>query len=289
MATKRPTGSQSRLILPYERTLVGSVFPESGLAVPFANTIVQSVTPLVWAQPSRAPELATWMASPSFPPNQNFTLTIHAWPIVMGSPEELSHFNTLGKRIAGRKTVSPYAKFIRHLRSSQQNDDPFAPLREEVQTLLWLILRHPEKGFAAKWTLKQALEKALGGYLAKLPEYVRQRLEDERRTDWRYDDPLVEEWSDNLRYSPTLQEEPPLRREAEIWNDIRPVNLQAELERRDEVRRFIEIVTKADPQKTRYFQCLAEGMSLDEAAKAVGVSAVTGWKWREDLKQRLAR
>lgn len=286
MTKKRPRGDQARLILPYERTIVGSIFPESGLAVPFANTIVQSVTPLVWAQPDRAPELVTWIASPGFRQNEHFT--IHAWPIIMASPEKESHLSALGRNIAKQVTVTPYVK-----RYPGKQPGDIRPFVGVVQAFLWLMLSNPETGFAAKWTLKETLEKALGGYLAKLPEYVRQQLEDEREVEEepRLLVPSIEIWYDNLRNSPAPQEEPPQRRKAELWSDIcDPNNLQAILEGRDELQRFIEIVRlEADPRKERYLQCLAEGMSLNGAANAVGVSTATGWKWRKDLKQRLAR
>lgn len=78
----RATGA----LYPTEMTIVASLDPESGLYVPFRETIIASATPHLWRAGSAYGPLFTAVASPAIPTEHHITMAV--WPLLTGEPTD---------------------------------------------------------------------------------------------------------------------------------------------------------------------------------------------------------
>jgi hypothetical protein len=67
-------------------TIVASLDPESGLYVPFRETIIASATPHLWRAGSAYGPLFTAVASPAIPTEHHITMAV--WPLLTGEPTD---------------------------------------------------------------------------------------------------------------------------------------------------------------------------------------------------------
>lgn len=272
---KKPTDASSRggLILPYGETLVHSAFPDSGIAVPFGRTIVQSATPWLWTHPDRVPELATLVASPGF--SESEAITLHAWPIVMGAHMPGPALLTL------QRMVSSNTRAIGRVRQGLG----FSPkdFAHEVRIAIWAILQDPIRGFAARWTLREALEKARGGYLACLPEYVRQRLEARRREDLE----IVKHRGGSVEL--VWGDAPVSAGDDTSWFDFYCDERAGQTIEAVHTARLLELVKDEGEFFERYVALKLQGATDVEAAKALKCSVTTLWRLRKNLEIKVSR
>ena len=157
---------QTQFLIPHERTIVASLYSDSGLPFAVGSTIVCSLAPPVFTLPHAHPDMTTFVKSPAFLDHK--PMTAKTWRLIWHAEtpslvdKDLASIRATMVIIARKKNL--YLDRYRDKRGHLRDDD-----RE--QQAAEAILRQM-RSWSRRFTVGELTKKAAGDYFQKTPEYL---------------------------------------------------------------------------------------------------------------------